>query len=100
MVVFEVVELVFPPLPPPPPDWLSRTAVSGTSSNGSLSAPAAIVGRARPTSRPTRTTTRLPTELSIFPPYGGTGRGTVRQLVPIASRLSEAVDEPPNSCPD
>src|SRR4051812_34174081 len=62
MFVLDVVELVLPPLPLLD-DWFSSTAVSGTSSNGSPSAPLAIAGIASAITAATTPKARLPTLL-------------------------------------
>src|SRR4051794_22935333 len=54
MLVDDVVELVFPPLPPPP-KLSARTAVPGTRSNGSL-APAAVTAKTKTSANSAATT--------------------------------------------
>src|SRR5437763_12897451 len=71
-VAFDV-ELVLPPLPPPPllDVLLSRTAVFGTNWMNSPASPRATAGRtmARIAAETTDSAYRLPTNLRMFPPF-------------------------------
>src|SRR3954453_8312987 len=90
MFVDEVVELVLPPFPPPPPVFESSTAVPGTSSVIGLSPRATAGISAMRTSAAAAGTSRLPNELDMSSPqiemdfpYGPLRR-TVAGLMQIA----------------
>src|SRR5437879_3711146 len=83
MFVEDVVELVFPPFPPPP-KLSARTAVPGTRSNGSVLAPAVVAVASASAIRPRAKPARPQIDrCMLFPPGRRSLAWNAREAAPV-----------------